>query len=175
MRKYIILLFLAALIVAITESCGTTKHIRTEETVMDSSAFFEMERVYKAEHEFRLKIEQQLKEMTAAGVYFDTLYVPGDTVRQKVIIHADGRIEAEGRLKAAYYSYNKIQNTLHDLQEKYDSLEIVKQKKLIEKKVTTKVKEVEKVKKIIPWWLYLLIIGGFAAGYYASSKIKKKK
>lgn len=154
-------------------SCRSTKdthkNIETVDItkVRDLIDSFEL---YKSEY---LKLSAEIRELQYSGVVFDSsrcpppvINVPKDCnvdsilqllsmLRDKVKIFSDGTIEAEGKLKSAYYSKDKLNRVITELQRINDSLRVVKQKENI--KYVEKIVEVDKKKKstfLNQWWLF---------------------
>ena len=171
----LILLILALL----TASCTVKKSLTKSKILTDSTALHEKIdsiRLLKIVNE---KLTAEIHEMQFAGVIFDSSRCPpavinipancnADSVmkilesyKDKVKIYADGTIEAQGKLKSAYYSKDKLSQVISELKKENDSLALVKQKELV-KVVTDKQYITKKVKRSFSL-IWLLI--GAAAGF----------
>ena len=180
---FIILLFAAF-------GCTTQKHITTETKTVDSSRIKEQEDLIRALTIENVRLTAEIHELQYAGVVFDTdtttqhpIYIMEEgkdldsliellnNYKNKVKIYADGTIEAEGKLKSAYYSKDKQSRFITELQRINDSLKVVKQKEVV--RVVTDTKYVDRrVKRswFTGWWLWLLM---FAGGYYVRGRFGK--
>lgn len=111
---------------------------------------------------------------TAIVFEVDTLYRDtGRVVTNKVIVKADGSLEAEGRIKSLNIEKLREQAERSYYQEKSDSLalELDKTKAALIKK-----EETESVKKktiVVPWYCYLIGLPFLILWLY--EKYKKKK
>lgn len=163
-------------------SCTSTKNVATKHETIDSTAFNE-----KSDSIRNLRIEnqrltQEIHELQYAGVVFDSSRCPPsiinvpkdcnvdsilallDMFKNKVKIYADGTIEAEGKLKSAYYSKDKLTKVIVELQRVNDSLRLVKAKTetIVKTDIITKEKKVKR-SVFTMWWLLLI---GFIGGWY---------
>lgn len=137
-------------------SCSGSRHIHrtdTSQTITDTREADSLRQVITSLH---AHYESLLREQSYASVIFDTLYLPGDTVRPVVTIQPNGAIQASGRVKSATVTNDRLQRTLSDLQARYDSLYQVKQR-TIQTTVTNTLEVDKRVKRGLPWWIWLLI------------------
>ena len=147
---------LIASIALLLASCSGSRHIQrsnTSQTVTDTREADSLRQVITSLH---AHYESLLREQSYASVIFDTLYLPGDTVRPVVTIQPNGSIQASGRVKSATVTNDRLQRTLSDLQARYDSLYQVKQR-TIQTTVTKTVEVDKRIKRGWPWWVWLAI------------------
>lgn len=169
--------FLSAVLVVLVSGCcflfgcSSSKQVSKKETVYDSTAIREVQRLNRLLAEVTAKYEKQLYELSTAGIIFQTEYLPGDTVRLpgEVIIDKDGTIKAKGQLKSVLLTNERYSKEISLLHRKVDSLTRENEKN----KNTVKTKEVIKEKKsktkVYPWWLILACI---VIGLLAENKLK---
>jgi hypothetical protein len=190
--KFILIaVLIAAIIFALSLGCATNKHIISTTNNKDSSAIIEKMdsiRVLKQENE---RLTSEIHELQYAGVVFDSSRCPPsiitidkncnvdsilailDEYKNKVKVYADGTIEAQGRLKSAYYSKDKLTTFIIELQRINDSLKLAKQKEIV--KVITETKTVDRAVKrkfMTGWYMWLLffILGYFGKQIFAYAK-----
>lgn len=169
---YILAAFLLIAFAMFFSSCRSVKEVTRTEIIYDSTAINENDSLLQVKQERIISLENEIKESQYSGIVFDTLFLPGDTVRNTVIIREDGSIEAAGRIKAATVSKEKMQRLYVELKHSYDSLSQVKNK--VQTKVEWKEKIVEKkVKRGWQWWLFWLgLITGCVLWNFLGNKIK---
>jgi len=189
--KIIAIVLVSALILSFL-SCKTSKHITTSVATVDSSVLKEkIDSLHLLITEL-YRLQSEIKELQYAGVVFDSSQCPPtqfvidkncnvdsimrilDSYRNRVKILADGTIEAEGKLKSAFYTKDKLTRTIAELQRTIDSLHNVKQAEKIDykQKIVTVYREVKR-SFFSQWWMWLIV---FVAGCYIDriglSKIK---
>jgi len=158
-RSYIYLLIaitLAVLAMLAVSGCNSQKHIiesRFDSTwtknVQDSNKLLR--------HEVE-KLTEDIQQLIYAGVYFDTVYLKGDTVRDTitntVVIKTDGSIEAKGRISSAYVSKNTMLKLVAEKQKTIDSLSVALSDEKMNIKTVDRV--VTKKTSFIPLWVFLI-------------------
>ncbi len=161
--------FIPILIIAALFGCRTIKEVTKTVTLIDSSSVAQRDSLIEVNQEMKTRHEAELREAQFSSVVFDTVTLPGDTVRNTIVIRADGSIEAAGRIKAANVSKEKVYKALTELQVKYDSLSQVKNK--VETKVVTNTVTKDKyVKRGVAWWIWVLVLlAGALIGYYGGN------
>lgn len=175
------------LVMVLLASCTSTKQVSKQTTTVDSSYIKELESWNKmliTENE-RLNVENH--ELQYNSVEFDSTDCPPtqiiidercnvdsitavlrDQFASTVKIHADGTIEAKGRLVRANASMQKLQKFVFEQSRTIDSLKKVKQKETV--KTVTKTEYKDKYVKrsfMTGWWLWLLF---FLAGVFVGVK-----
>jgi len=143
---------LLPIILILLASCTTSKSSQKEQ--------FKSERETILEDSVRVltkEVEQLLQEKRSneyGMIRFDTVFIPGDTVINTVVIK-DGNIEAKGRIKYVEVNKSVYEKLLVQKDKIIDSLSKLKQKEVVK----TEVKTVDKVKKVsfIPWWVWLIV------------------
>ena len=168
-RSYIYLLIaltLAVLAMLAVSGCNSQKHIienRFDSTwtknVQDSN------RLLRQEVE---KLTGDIQQLIYAGVYFDTVYLKGDTVRDTitntVVIKTDGSIEAKGRISSAYVSKNTMMKLVAEKQATIDSFALALKNEKMNVKTVDRV--VTKKTSFIPFYMFLIIAVLAAANIY---------
>jgi hypothetical protein len=158
-RSYIYLLIaitLAVLAMLAVSGCNSQKHIiesRFDSTwtknVQDSNKLLR--------HEVE-KLTEDIQQLIYAGVYFDTVWLKGDTVRDTitntVVIKSDGSIEAKGRISSAYVSKNTMLKLVAEKQKTIDSLSVALSDEKMNIKTVDRV--VTKKTSFIPLWVFLI-------------------
>lgn len=173
------IIYATALILAF--SCTTTKHIATNRTTIDSTVLNEKSDSIRNLQIENQRLSQEIHELQYAGVVFDSARCPPSVInvpedcnvdsllmllsiyQNKVKILADGTIEAQGKIKSAYYTKDKLSKVIAELQRVNDSLKVVKAKTetVVKTEVVTKEKKVKR-SFLNMWWLYLIFfIGGW--------------
>ena len=174
-RSYIYLLIaitLAVLAMLAVSGCNSQKHItenRFDSTwtknVQDSN------RLLRQEVE---KLTGDIQQLIYAGVYFDTVYLKGDTVRDTitntVVIKTDGSIEAKGRISSAYVSKNTMLKLVAEKQKTIDSFSLALSNEKMNVKTVDRV--VTKKTSFIPLYMFLIIAVLAAANIYVIYKNK---
>ena len=166
MLVYVLGALIIILLALLSQSCTTTKTVQKEsikserETILEDSV-----RVLTKE------VEQLLQEKRSneyGVIRFDTVFIPGDTVINTVVIK-DGNIEAKGRIKYVEVNKSVYEKLLVQKDKIIDSLSKLKQKEVVK----TEVKTVDKVKKVsfIPWWVWLIV--GVLLPFSIRDQIKK--
>jgi ElaB/YqjD/DUF883 family membrane-anchored ribosome-binding protein len=172
----------SALLILLMSSCASVKKsVSSTKSTVDSSVIAEKDSIIRVEKSKRERIESELRELQVTGISFDTIFLPGDTILNTVTVRTDGTVDAMGRIKSVTVTNQKLQRTLKDLQEDYDSLAQVKQRvetKVIKETVT----KTKNVKRTWPWWWFAicaaigLIVGGiFRDKFLSLFKIKSMK
>lgn len=147
---FIALAILMAFLVCVFASCSVHKSTASSDTNV-LREYEDSIRILKTEND---RLFSENLELQYLGISFDTIRVPGDTVRNTIVIH-DGHIEATGRIKDAKVSTSIYTSLLLSKDRTIDSLTKVKSKEVI--RVVTKDREVKKT--FIPFWVWLVIIG----------------
>lgn len=187
-----ILVLLGLVLLMVLYGCNSNRHInKTTDTTLS-------EILKEKEDSIRLLINETnslqafIHELVFGGVVFDSSGCPPATVvvppnckldsilsvldlyKDKVKIYADGTIEAEGKLKSAYYTKNLLSKTIEQQKKTIDSLVQVKQKELVSEITNTvTVQKDTKWKVGTNWWIWLIFfIAGFALCYWLF-KIKR--
>lgn len=166
LAAYMLGVLLIILLALLFSSCTTSKTVQKEsikserETILEDSV-----RVLTKEVEHLL---QEKRSNEYGMIRFDTVFVPGDTVINTVVIK-DGNIEAKGRIKYVEVNKSVYEKLLVQKDKIIDSLSKLKQKE----KVKTEYKDVNKVVKkwYIPFWVYLIVAGSILFSF--RDKIKK--
>jgi len=152
MLVYVLGALIIILLALLSQSCTTTKTVQKEsikserEVVLEDSV-----RVLTKE------VEQLLQEKRSneyGVIRFDTVFIPGDTVINTVVIK-DGNIEAKGRIKYVEVNKSVYEKLLVQKDKIIDSLSKLKQKEVVK----TEVKTVDKVVKrsFIPFWVWVIL------------------
>ena len=152
LAAYMLGVLLIILLALLFSSCTTTKTVQKEsikserEVVLEDSV-----RVLTKE------VEQLLQEKRSneyGVIRFDTVFIPGDTVINTVVIK-DGNIEAKGRIKYVEVNKSVYEKLLVQKDKIIDSLSKLKQKEVVK----TEVKTVDKVVKrsFIPFWVWVIL------------------
>lgn len=174
-RSYIYLLIaitLAVLAMLAVSGCNSQKHItenRFDSTwtknVQDSN------RLLRQEVE---KLTEDIQQLIVAGVYFDTLWLKGDTVRDTitntVVIKSDGSIEAKGRISSAYVSKNTMMKLVAEKQNTIDSFSVALSNEKMNIKTVDRV--VTKKTSFIPLWVFLIFAALAATNIWVMYKNK---
>jgi competence protein ComGC len=169
LRSYIYLLIalvLAVLLILAVSGCNSQKHIiesRFDSTwtknVQDSNKLLR--------HEVE-KLTEDIQQLIYAGVYFDTVWLKGDTVRDTitntVVIKTDGSIEAKGRISSAYVSKNTMLKLVAEKQKTIDSFSLALSNEKMNVKTVDRV--VTKKTSFIPLYMFLIIAVLAAANIY---------
>lgn len=164
--KFIPVLFIALVLFSFPQSC--TRVVTKNIEVTDSTAIKSLEDSLALHKKINDELSSELTLAQLAGVKFDTLYVPGDTIVNTVTIREDGEITAKGRIKSATISKDLTYKIISKKQETIDSLKNA----LSEEKKNVKVveKQIEKKTKVfVGWWLLII---GFVGGVYARVRYK---
>ena len=179
-------LIVIILILLLATACTTQKHIVSTKATVDSTAINEKDSIIRVLVQDNQRLTSEIHELQYAGVTFDTsgqhpMYIiegeecNADSIlallhnaNNKVKIYADGTIEAQGKLKSAFYSRDKLNRFILELQRINDSLRAVKQKEEV-RYITNTVTVDRKVKRspLIFWWL-------FAAGFASCFILMKR-
>ena len=174
-RSYIYLLIaltLAVLAMLAVSGCNSQKHITEKrfdstwtKNVQDSN------RLLRQEVE---KLTGDIQQLIYAGVYFDTVWLKGDTVRDTitntVVIKTDGSIEAKGRISSAYVSKNTMMKLVAEKQATIDSFALALKNEKMNVKTVDRV--VTKKTSFIPLYMFLIIAVLAAANIYVIYKNK---
>ena len=190
------------LIILLFASCGTTaKNKRSLTASIDSTIIKEKDNLIRDAKEKISYLENELRELQTTGFTFnncdtaatrlllESIRASYSTITKQqadsfanilkakdntVRFYADGSAEAIGALRTANYSKAILQRQLAGYMEKVDSFaHALEQEK---KNVKIEIRDVEKVKKVIvfPWWLVIVAaIAGLITGVVYSNKIKK--
>lgn len=139
-------------------ACTSTKHVKSSsfdstwvKSVLDSN------RVLRSENSL---LQQDINAMKYIGVYFDTLYLPGDTVVNTVEVTKEGDVKATGRIKSASFSEKYYQKLVWKLQSRLDSLS--KSRSEEKTRIVYKDREVQKKVKVFTqfyWWILMFALG----------------
>jgi hypothetical protein len=133
--------------------CSSTKNVTKENR--DSSVIKEYQdslRVLSIENEKLLNENLQLQYL---GISFDTVFLPGDTIRNTITVR-EGSIIASGRIKNAKVGTSNYEKILSEKDRLIDSLKTVKSKETV--RVVTEYKDKVVKRTVFPWW-FLLIAG----------------
>lgn len=161
----VIILLLAAF------GCNTEKHITKERVIVDSTALKEKtDSIYYLKQENE-RLEAKVRELTYTQVLFDTVFLAGDTVVNTVIVKEDGTIEAAGKIKSLTISKQLLVNVIAEKNRMIDSLVKVKQKENVVVQKVTETKTRDVVKKVVPGYVWWLLILGIAGGIIIDRKI----
>lgn len=170
-----LLFLLTAIVVMAALSCGVSKNKSQSQTNTVSELLKEKNdsiRVLKNENNVLL---QQIRELTYAGISFDTSDCPEtsyvipkdcnvdsilrilDRYRDQVKVYADGTIEINAKLKNITYTKERLESKIQMMQRTIDSLTRLKEKVNVvtETKTVTK----DKIVKRGGWW-WGFFIGG---------------
>jgi len=132
-------------------SCSSSKNISTTNRQVDNTVINEKDSIIQLQITEIERLTAEIRELQYAGVTFDndsgqhpviliekgidcnvdSIMAIMDIYKNKVKISADGTIQAEGKLKSAYYSRDKLSRFIVELQHRYDSLSEVKQKEVL--------------------------------------------
>lgn len=172
----------------ILPGCTTQKQTGSSQTLADSSVLKEQQETIRVLQQDNARLTGELRVQEYFGVMFDTvslepqIIIPDhcnadsilrllDATRNRVKVYADGTIEAEGKLKSAFYSKDKLSRVITDLQRINDSLRQEKQREELRYVKKTGFKE-KKVKRglFAGWWLWLIFVAG---GYYVRGRFGK--
>lgn len=168
------IIIIAVLLMCIL-GCSVNKNKTQTNTQTVSQLLKEKEdslRVLRSENELLM---QQIRELTYAGITFDTSDCPEtsyvipkdcnvdsilrilDRYRDQVKLYADGTIEINAKLKGITYTKERLENKIQQIERSFDSLLKVKQKEnyYTVTKTVTKEKEVKRGFH----WLWALLIG----------------
>lgn len=153
-----------SVLLALASCTSVKKSISSTKTIVDSTVIDEKDSIIRVEKSKRERLESELRELQVTGISFDTIFLPGDTIINTVTVRTDGTVDATGRIKSVTVTNQKLQRTLKDLQEDYDSLAQVKQR--VETKVITNtVEKTKNVKRTWPWWWFAICaVVGFVLG-----------
>lgn len=178
--------FCLTLILAGLFSCTSEKKLLREKSKTDSSTISNLQTENRSLKQENTRLESELKQAQYAGVVFDTTPCPPvnplaiivdehcnvDSVKaalesyysglfqSKVKVYADGRIEAQGRLKSANYTLLMQQRIIAERDTRIDSFATALATE--KKKEKTATGNVDKYKKrAYPWWLLFvgIVIG----------------
>lgn len=163
---YLLGVLLIVLLALLFSSCTTTKTGKKEQ--------FKSERETILEDSVRVltkEVEQLLQEKRSneyGVIRFDTVFIPGDTVINTVVIK-DGNIEAKGRIKYVEVNKSVYEKIISQKDKIIDSISKLKQKEIVK----TVYKGVDKVVKrsFIPFWVWVI----FAALLFWGNREKFKK
>lgn len=172
----LILVIIIMVLLLLATACSTQKHIVSTKATVDSTAINEKDSIIRVLTQDNQRLTSEIHELQYAGVTFDTsgqhpvYIIEGEAAcnvdsilallhdaNNKVKIYADGTIEANGRLKSAYYSKDKANRFIIELQRINDSLRAVKQKEEI-RYITNTVTVDRQVKRSLLnfWWLFMI-------------------
>lgn len=170
-------------------SCTTTKEVEKTITVdrTDSTAVHQRDSLRLEITKQRIKYEDQIRTIKNTGVVFsdcDTIIIDSSCnidsairviklLQKRVRILADGSIEAEGNIKAAYSNSENLRQYNYELEQHNMELTHLNDSLIIKLDKYTKVKSTHKdVKRGFPWFWF--IMGGvvFAALQYLWERLK---
>lgn len=144
-------------------SCTTEREVLKTDIKYDSTAINEvtfLKTVLSNERELNKKI---ITDLAATEIYFDTTYLPGDTVYQpaKISIDNTGRITAEGNLKKVLVTNNKYEQQISTLTKIVDSFKTGSKKSNVSASANIETIYKEKKRSGLPIWIFFLsaIIG----------------
>ncbi len=152
-------------------SCRPTKEIIKTEIRIDSSAVHKYDSLYHAYKLDSTAYENTISLLNQNNVTFEC--PPCDSSGNNTIVEFDsmGVIRrVEGRIKSLKTQSNYSQKEAANWKHLYDSLSHVERKDSVT--VSTEIEYREKIVKrsFIPWWLWILVIAGFAL--YINKKFK---
>lgn len=151
--------------------CKVEKQTSKGSATIDNTTVTEKDdsiRLLKSENEV---LKNEIKELRYGQVLFDTIYRPGDTIINTVIIKEDGSVDATGRIKSVTIANSKLVKTIQEKNRLIDSLANEKQKEKTVTKYVTQWKDREVKKSFIPYWIWLLI-GGLVLLNFRSQILK---
>lgn len=192
-----LVLLLAFALMFLLSSCVSTKDVAKSTEQIMSERIVELtdsSRVLQSEIS---RLTSEIRELQYSGVVFDVSRCPQihfpegialmnkDSIQRlindlnnaisqqtnRVSILADGTIQAEGKLKSASVTKDKLIKTVQELQHTIEALRLVKQKE--KQTVITKTVTITKHKRTVPlWWLYVICFGlGYFVCYRFNSRI----
>lgn len=191
-------ILLISLLSWLLTSCTSTKDLHTVTVNKDSiyaETLKDSIRVIKSE---KSVLEQELRESQFASVIFDSTRCPKivfpvgvallnkdsiqrlvtdlnnaiDGLNNKVKVFADGSFEANGRVKKANYSIDRLGRLILERDATIDSFKQVLSKKKTEVKTDTTTNDLHKKTSFFSWWIILIIaILSFVGGIFFSKKM----
>lgn len=171
-------------------SCSTNKQVTSSSKTVDSTVLNEKDSMIRVLEQENQRLTSEIHELQYAGVTFDSSLCPPSVInvpedcnvdsilallsyeKNRVKIYADGTIEAEGKLRSAYYSKDKLSRFIVELQRINDSLRQVKQKTET-RYVTNTVTVEKKVKRKFFNSPFLWLVIGLVGGYTVRSRFGK--
>lgn len=169
---------------ALFAGCRGPKETTTSSTVTKAETTQQDERAQKILEQSRIISEQarRIQELQSGAVFFEPETSPcPDTKPATVEILPGGGIKATGKIKSATVTNNKLQQDYSTLKQSYDSLALEKLKSDKNVKIQTVEKEKQVIKKVIPGFIYFLLllaflVGGFCGWHlYRIKPFKTKK
>ncbi len=154
-------------------SCKTVKEVIKVQTKYDSTAIAEVQHLTKVLRETKEEHQRIIQELSTTGIYFDTVYLPGDTTKlpARIIIDKNGRIQAEGKLSKVLLTNQKYSQEIDLLGRIVDSLTMEDQKKKTELSKKESVVVKEKKQTVLPGWIWFLLLAGWIGrGYWPRLK-----
>lgn len=138
--------------------CKTTKHISSSIVNKDSLVIKEKADSIRLLSNEINRLSAEIRELQYSGVRFDTVMIPGDTVRviNTVTITKEGDITATGKILAAYVSKDKLTKIVNEKQKIIDSLSLLKQKEIVKVEIKTVDKEVFIKRSTFNIWYYVI-------------------
>lgn len=192
-----LLTFFIVLLIMTCSSCRVSKNISTSKVNTDSLVTHVKDSMSEVHVRETSELKRMLQEMTSSGVTFvvdscperDAVLALLDSAGRanyekailqekiksltaKVKISSKGDIEAEGPIKAAYFTNSKLQEELRRTERTIDQLTVENDslKTQLTKSVQTKEKIVEK--RFIPWWIYLAMAGAAGLVWVVRGRLK---
>jgi len=147
-------------------ACGPTKYIDRETVRVDSSMYEQNEGLQHALLETITNYENEREEWTRTGILFDTVYKDTGRVVNRVTFD-NGKIKTiEGRIIAINTDLHEKTAELLDAHSTIDDLSVKLEtaETKLAKKQDVLIKEVRK--SFLPWWVWLLVLVGFAVRHF---------
>lgn len=175
--RVIIIGFIIGALAALLTGCHGPKETTTSKQETKIEANQTDEKDLKIQELTKVIMEQarHIQEMQSGSVLFEPETTPcPDSKPTTVEILPGGGIKATGRVKSATVTNNKIQDDYNTLKQSFDSLAVEKQKSDKNVKIQEVVKEKQVIKKVMPWYVFLLILIALAVGIFAGWHLKRK-
>lgn len=166
--KFMLIGLLAGCMAALFSGCRGAKETTTSSTEVKTETTKTDERDQKILEQSRIISEQarRIEELSTGAIFFESENSPcPDSEPATVEITPGGGIKATGRnIKSATVSKSKVQDDYNILKQSYDSLALEKQKSDSTQKTVYVDKEKQVIKKVIPGYMYFLLLLAFLAG-----------
>lgn len=142
-------------------SCRTIKEVVKIETVYDSTAIRENEKLQKAYQEMVETYEKERESWEKTGVVFET---DCDTSARTVtkIIYDNGKLKSiEGRVKSLNIDLIERTEELYDAHRTIDELQSEIEMARTDVNTVERIVTRDVERKVLPWWIWLIPIAWF--------------
>lgn len=154
-------------IIILASGCKTQRNAVTASVTTDSSAYRMLDSIATENMKWERAYETLLATKSAETIIFDTLWGIKDTIINRVVFTDDGRIKsAEGRIRSVTTSRDMLASENTMLKDSLSWYSRKLQSDSTKVSEVIKYKEVVKIVRFIPWWVWLISAAGFVLWAY---------